>query len=66
MDDVSNRTSGWLGACMRCRGDLFLDLDRYGHFITCLQCGKILTEQEEASLKTASDRDREPAIAHRR
>lgn len=29
----------WLKSCRRCNGDLFLDWDGYGYFISCLQCG---------------------------
>ena len=28
-----------LKQCPRCHGDLTTDCDRYGHFISCLQCG---------------------------
>ena len=37
-------------SCPRCWGDLRLDKDRYGVFLTCLQCGyleDILTDKEE-------------------
>jgi Zn-finger nucleic acid-binding protein len=26
-------------SCPRCRGDLFLDRDKFGSYIQCLQCG---------------------------
>jgi hypothetical protein len=41
----------WLGACPRCRGDLHLDHDYYGEFVSCLQCGGILNESQERSLR---------------
>jgi hypothetical protein len=41
----------WLGACPRCRGDLHLELDHFGEFISCLQCGTILDEGQEGSLR---------------
>lgn len=41
----------WLGACPRCRGDLHLELDHFGEFISCLQCGAILNESQEGSLR---------------
>lgn len=41
----------WLGACPRCRGDLHLDHDHYGEFVSCLQCGGILNESQERSLR---------------
>ncbi len=41
----------WLGSCPRCRGDLHLELDHFGEFISCLQCGTILDEGQEGSLR---------------
>lgn len=41
----------WLRACPRCRGDLHLESDRFGKFVSCLQCGTILNESEEGSLR---------------
>jgi hypothetical protein len=41
----------WLGSCPRCRGDLHLELDHFGEFISCLQCGMILNESQEGSLR---------------
>jgi len=29
----------FLKCCPRCKGDIYLDKDTYGHFIECLQCG---------------------------
>lgn len=31
-----------LKSCPRCGGDLFIDRDIYGHYISCLQCGYML------------------------
>ncbi|MBI4233007.1 MAG: hypothetical protein HY686_01040 [Chloroflexi bacterium] len=31
----------YLKLCPRCSGDLFLDRDRHGAFMQCLQCGFI-------------------------
>ena len=31
----------WLKSCPRCKGDLIKQLDIYGHYIKCLQCGYI-------------------------
>lgn len=41
----------WLGACPRCRGDLFLQSDLFGEFVSCLQCGTILNESQEGSIR---------------
>ena len=32
-----------LKACPKCHGDLYLEKDQYGRFLSCLQCG-YLTE----------------------
>ncbi len=29
----------WLKACPRCCGDLHVENDQYGSFVSCLQCG---------------------------
>ena len=29
----------WFKHCPRCSGDLFVERDQYGTFITCMQCG---------------------------
>jgi hypothetical protein len=29
----------YLKSCTRCKGDMYLDKDGYGAFISCLQCG---------------------------
>jgi ssDNA-binding Zn-finger/Zn-ribbon topoisomerase 1 len=41
----------WQGACPRCRGDLVLESDLFGEFVSCLQCGTILNESQEGSLR---------------
>ena len=41
----------WLRSCSRCNGDLHEDVDQYGRFIACLQCGHYLTEPEEVVLR---------------
>ncbi len=38
----------WFKACQRCHGDLVRDVDSYGSYIACLQCGNYLTGSEEA------------------
>lgn len=48
----------WLGSCPRCRGDLHLELDRFGEFISCLQCGTILNESQEGSLRALATAQR--------
>ncbi len=29
----------WFKNCPKCRGDIYLDHDLYGDYVTCLQCG---------------------------
>ena len=47
----------WFKRCPRCSGDLFEEADRYGCFITCMQCGfskdttEKLTDPGEISLE---------------
>ncbi len=40
----------WLQACPRCRGDLVPESDRYGPFVSCIQCGTILSSSQESAL----------------
>ena len=47
----------WLKGCPKCRGDLFEEpaIGLHGvasRYISCLQCGHVLTDREEASLET--------------
>jgi len=32
----------WLKSCPRCHGDLVLDSDYYGSYVSCIQCGASL------------------------
>ncbi|HJN87866.1 MAG: hypothetical protein QF714_08730 [Dehalococcoidia bacterium] len=29
----------WFRQCPRCSGDIYVDRDQYGPYITCIQCG---------------------------
>lgn len=40
----------WLQACPRCRGDLVPESDPYGTFVSCIQCGNILSTPQENAL----------------
>jgi len=33
--------------CKRCGGDLFLERDTYGDYISCIQCGAVYTKRSE-------------------
>ncbi len=51
-------------ACPRCRGDLTEDIDMYGKYIKCLQCGHIVTDLEIK--QTALQVQQEfPPVAHK-
>ena len=38
------------GACPRCEGDLHHDIDIYGKYLTCLQCGYTLDQSESTEV----------------
>ena len=42
----------WLKQCPRCHGDLIGESDVHGTYVTCLQCGHMLTAAEEKTLRT--------------
>ncbi|HLH24047.1 MAG TPA: hypothetical protein VK066_16100 [Chloroflexota bacterium] len=51
----------WLKRCPQCGGDLMDESDVQGSFISCLQCGRMLTLGEEQALrreKSSSKGDR--------
>jgi hypothetical protein len=39
-----------LKACPHCRGDLVLEQDRVCGYLTCVQCGHVLSTAEESTL----------------
>ena len=40
----------WLKACTRCHGDLH-EIDEVGyHYVSCLQCGRTLTDAQDKAL----------------
>lgn len=41
----------WFKACPRCKGDLYEGTDIYGTYVSCLQCARCLTAEEEGNLK---------------
>ncbi len=40
----------WLKGCPRCHGDLHEVDDLEGPYVSCIQCGKILTAAQEKAL----------------
>lgn len=36
---LSLKGASIVGVCKKCKGQLFLASDRYGKYISCLQCG---------------------------
>ena len=49
--DGRNRMMMWLKSCPRCRGDLILDSDYYGHYVSCIQCGASLDKTQQHALQ---------------
>ncbi len=42
----------WLRRCLRCGGDLYETQDTEGNvWVACLQCGAVLTAQQEDDLR---------------
>lgn len=41
----------WLKACPRCRGDLHEEGDIYGVYVACIQCGYVLSPEQEGMLR---------------
>ena len=41
----------WLKTCPRCRGDLILSSEPDYEYVSCIQCGNILSEEQERSLR---------------
>lgn len=41
----------WTKACPRCGGDLLNREDVYGSYVSCAQCGHVLSDGEEAYLR---------------
>ena len=37
----------WSKACKRCSGDVFLNNDHYGHYVSCIKCGAVIVESED-------------------
>ncbi len=56
----------WLKACPRCRGDLHRINDLGVSYVSCLQCGQILTEQQEQALQRPMPRPAARLVRPRR
>lgn len=39
----------YLKSCPKCHGDVYLDRDGYGAFLTCIQCGRTSDLPDQAS-----------------
>jgi DNA-directed RNA polymerase subunit M/transcription elongation factor TFIIS len=52
----------WPKACPRCGGDLFLDSDYYGNYVSCIQCGYAL-ERSDRSLLARLWTNRSPELS---
>jgi hypothetical protein len=56
----------WLKKCPRCSGDLIGESDVHGTFVTCLQCGHMLSAAEEEALRREAGRQTPPQGGSRR
>jgi hypothetical protein len=39
----------WLKSCPRCNGDLYEGKDKYGRYVSCLQCGYHRSKTQDTS-----------------
>jgi hypothetical protein len=59
----------WLKRCPKCAGDLRQEVDTFGLYIACMQCGYTLTYAQEAALMTSGTlpqpmvREEQPQVA---
>jgi hypothetical protein len=44
----------WLKRCSKCGGDLYEENGSHGRYIQCFQCGRVLSDLEEMSLRRPS------------
>jgi hypothetical protein len=56
----------WLKRCPQCGGDLMDESDVQGSFISCLQCGRMLTLGEEQALRRETARAEGGGLGRRR
>ena len=54
----------FLKCCPRCKGDIYVENDTYGHFMECLQCGfsRDLPDTKERAVAEAPDRPTEVVV----
>ncbi len=44
----------WLKGCEKCGGDLYLERDKFGSFVSCLQCGAVRSDLGDSVPSTIS------------
>ncbi len=37
----------WLKSCRRCGGDLYMETDQFGSYVSCFQCGAAVANSDE-------------------
>ncbi|MCH8826816.1 MAG: hypothetical protein J4O08_06800 [Chloroflexi bacterium] len=37
----------WLKSCRRCGGDLYMETDQFGSYVSCFQCGAAVANFDE-------------------
>jgi hypothetical protein len=61
-DEKGEQAMWLLRACPRCHGDLALNADSHAAFLECLQCGHVLSLEQERTLGVRACRT---GITHR-
>jgi hypothetical protein len=56
-----SRREYWLKMCPKCHGDLYLDEAWFGRSLTCLQCGRSLSQTQVTALGGLNSGSHTPA-----
>ena len=48
--------------CPKCKGDLFLDRDSYGPYLSCVQCGRYYSVEQVAPQRAAAEHAAKAAV----
>ena len=44
----------WLRGCTKCGGDLYLERDKFGSYVSCIQCGNIRLDFDVPVMETTA------------
>ena len=53
----------YLKACPRCSGDMQLNMDQFGRYMECLQCGFLLSSKSEGTTASSEKSTGEKAAS---